>query len=271
MADTTYAYTPGSGGLASVDRIASTDYPHYKLKWGPAGTVTDVSAANPIPVTTGTVTVTGTVTANVGTGTQPVSGTVAATQSGTWNIATITTLPAITGAVSITGTPTVTANVGTGTQAVSGNVGIDSASVQKGGGNVTATTLRVTMDTDQLGTLIGGAVPVVNGGLTEIIVNPSGTPGTITTVALEHTTGSGAPGDMLDHLVCTVTDVTHCGVYVRDGSAGSWSTAYNVLPNNIAAGISVQHIVLGGEAAAAGGWQVGTDSGVIVRAFGTFT
>lgn len=40
-----------------------------------------------------------------GTTTQPVSGTVAATQSGTWNIGSITTLPSITG--------TVTANAGT--------------------------------------------------------------------------------------------------------------------------------------------------------------
>jgi hypothetical protein len=71
MADTTYGYTPGSGALAAIDRIASTDYPYYKIKWGAPGTVNDASAANPFPV------------AVIGSAT--ISGTVAATQSGTWN------------------------------------------------------------------------------------------------------------------------------------------------------------------------------------------
>jgi hypothetical protein len=51
MADTTYGYTPGSGGNAAVDRISTTDYPYYKIKWGAPGTVNDATAANPFPVT----------------------------------------------------------------------------------------------------------------------------------------------------------------------------------------------------------------------------
>jgi hypothetical protein len=272
MADTTYGYTPGSGALASIDRITGTDYPHYKLKWGVAGTVTDVSAANPLPVTS-VITGTPTVTANVGTGTQPVSGTVSATQSGTWNVGSITTMPAVVqgaagasawkvdgSAVTQPISGTVTANVGTG--------------LDKGTGAATATTLRATIDTSQLGTLIGGAVPVVNGGLTEFIVG-AGTMASTSSVgiALETGTGSGAVGDMLDHLVCVVEDPATCEVYVRDGP-GSMAPGHLVLPTPLAAGVSVQHIVLGGEASSPGpgdGWWVATGAGVTVRAYGTFS
>src|SRR4051812_31827099 len=52
MADTTFAYTPGSGAAASIDRISGTDYPHYKIKWGPPGTVNDadVASGKPLPI-----------------------------------------------------------------------------------------------------------------------------------------------------------------------------------------------------------------------------
>lgn len=53
-----------------------------------------------VNLTTSSVAVTGT----FWQATQPVSGTVAATQSGTWNIATVTTLTSITNAVAVTGT-----------------------------------------------------------------------------------------------------------------------------------------------------------------------
>ena len=90
--------------------------------WTLTGTSANVNVTNAsIPVTgtfwQATQPVSGTVTANAGTGNftvaqataanlnATVTGTVAATQSGTWNIGSITTLPAITG--------TVTANQGT--------------------------------------------------------------------------------------------------------------------------------------------------------------
>ena len=87
------------------------------------------------------ITVDGTVTANAGTGTFNVSGTVAATQSGTWvlgansgvDIGDVTinngsggnAVNIQDGGNSITVDGTVTANAGTGTFAVSGNVGLN--------------------------------------------------------------------------------------------------------------------------------------------------
>lgn len=65
--------------------------------------------------------------------TQPVSGTVAATQSGTWNIGSVTTLPAITG--------TVTANAGT-------NLNTSALALESGGNLATAATGITTINTN---------------------------------------------------------------------------------------------------------------------------
>ena len=137
---------PGTGVGAvpvATDDVGGVQYQIIKIVTGGDGVATPLSNAAPLPISdaggsitidgtvavSGTTTVSGTVTANVGTGTQPVSGTVAATQSGTWNVGSITTLP-----------------------------------VQFGAGASTGTTQRVTIDSGQVGALVAGGVPCVSGG-----------------------------------------------------------------------------------------------------------
>lgn len=85
----------GSGGVTlATDDIAGTHYQIVKISFGALDTATAVSAANPMPVVqTGTLTVQPGNTANTtawkvdgSAVTQPVSGTVAATQSGAWSL-----------------------------------------------------------------------------------------------------------------------------------------------------------------------------------------
>src|SRR4029077_4727432 len=107
--NSTLPVSVGTEVFANEDIGPGVHYPRVKMVWGAAGVVNDASAANPVPVT--------------------------ATQSGTWNIGTITTLPAVvqgTGGASawkvdgsavtqpISGT--VTANAGTGTFTTSGAI-----------------------------------------------------------------------------------------------------------------------------------------------------
>jgi hypothetical protein len=77
--------TPGSGKTIAADDVSSVYYQRVKISWGVDGSAVDASNTNPFPV----------YLASVGN-TQPVSGTVAATQSGTWNVTNISgtiTLP----------------------------------------------------------------------------------------------------------------------------------------------------------------------------------
>lgn len=209
-----YVGNLGVGGETyASDSIASVQYPRVKIAWGVDGVAGDVSAANPLPVTstvTGSVAVTGTffqatqpvsiasmpstpVTGTFWQATQPVSGTVsvnvitgfateatlaaripvngqalmaasvpvtlasnqsalpvtltsttitgtvASTQSGTWNIGSITTLPALATGANVIGavTQSGTWNIGSITtlpalvasSAIIGNVRIDQTTV----------------------------------------------------------------------------------------------------------------------------------------------
>ena len=90
--------TQGSGTTMATDDIAGVQYPRVKVSWGVDGSAVDASATNPLPVT-------GTVTANAGTGNFTVAQATAASlnatvvgtgtfavqaaQSGTWNIGNI--------------------------------------------------------------------------------------------------------------------------------------------------------------------------------------
>ena len=193
----------------------------------------------------------------------PVSGTVAASQSGTWNIGAITTLPAVV----VSGT--VTANVGTGTQPVSGtvaatqsgtwNVGsITTLPVQFGAGASTSTTQRVTIDTGQVGSLVAGGVPCVSGGTEWETVAASQTDQSLG--------ATGATGDYLESLLCVVATAATSQVQIKDGSG----SAITVLPNAVGAGVGTYPIPIG-LVSLAGAWKVTTAAGVSVIATGNFT
>ena len=137
--------------------------------------------------------------------TQPVSGTVAATQSGTWNIGTVTTLTGITNALpagtnvighviadsgsttAVTGTVTVsgtvTANAGTGTLATSNAaLALAQASTTSGqtgpiiqGAVTTSAPTYTTAQTDPLSLTTAGALRVDGSGVTQPVS------GTVTT------------------------------------------------------------------------------------------
>lgn len=83
----------GTGTTVAADDVGGVLYQRVKIGVGADGTATDVSTANPLPVS------------DAG-GSLTVDGTVAATQSGAWNVATVSTVTAVTGitnAVAVTG------------------------------------------------------------------------------------------------------------------------------------------------------------------------
>jgi hypothetical protein len=116
MADNV-GYTPGSGEIIATDDIGGVQYQRVKPVWGTDGVAQDVNNTTPLPVTgaqelmeaieamrmaiqalTRTI---GMAQVNPLTGrmlvdgagvTQPVSGTIAANQSGTWNITNLATI-----------------------------------------------------------------------------------------------------------------------------------------------------------------------------------
>lgn len=113
MADNV-GYTPGSGETIATDDIGGVQYQRVKPVWGVDGVANDVNATTPLPVevigeltnaieamrmainaltrTVGLAQVnplTGRLLVDQSAITQPVSGTVAATQSGTWNISNL--------------------------------------------------------------------------------------------------------------------------------------------------------------------------------------
>lgn len=116
MADNV-GYTPGSGATIAADEIAGVLHQRVKVGIGGDGVSTDVSDANPMPVmalgelieaieamrmaivslqkSIGMAQVnplTGRMLVDGAGVTQPVSGTIAATQSGAWNITNLATL-----------------------------------------------------------------------------------------------------------------------------------------------------------------------------------
>ena len=116
MADNV-GYTPGSGEVIATDDIGGVQYQRVKPVWGTDGVANDVNETTPLPVTgaqelmeaieamrqaihTLTRTI-GMAQVNPLTGrmlvdpsgvTSPVSGTVSANQSGTWNITNLATI-----------------------------------------------------------------------------------------------------------------------------------------------------------------------------------
>ena len=116
MADNV-GYTPGSGEIIATDDIGGVQYQRVKPVWGTDGVANDVNANTPLPIqavgelieaieamrmaivslqkSIGMAQVnplTGRMLVDGAGVTQPVSGTIAATQSGAWNITNLATL-----------------------------------------------------------------------------------------------------------------------------------------------------------------------------------
>ena len=78
--------------------------------------------------------------------------------------------------------------------------------------------------------------------------------------------GTGATGDYIHRLVCTVSTAATAAVQIKDGSA----TAHTLLPNSPGGGIGVYNIELNA-VSRTGAWQVTTGAGVEVLAIGVFS
>jgi len=81
--------------------------------------------------------------------------------------------------------------------------------------------------------------------------------------------GTGAKGDYLHRLICTVTTAATSSVVIVDG-AGTGILTHTVLPNNVGSGIGVYNIELNA-ISANGAWKVTTGAGVEVMAVGIFS
>jgi len=145
MADNVIASAAvGVGATFATDEVGGAHYPYSKIAFGPDGTATIVSTSNGLPVSVINTSVA--VTDNGGSLT--VDGTVAATQSGTWNVGTVTAVTSITNPVAVTdNSGSLTVDDGGGSLTVDGTVaatqsGAWSSRLQDGSGN--AVTSRVT-------------------------------------------------------------------------------------------------------------------------------
>lgn len=78
--------------------------------------------------------------------------------------------------------------------------------------------------------------------------------------------GTGAAGDYLHRLVCTVSTAATALVQIKDGT----NTTHTVLPNSPGGGIGVYNIELNA-VSRSGAWQVTTGAGVEVLAIGVFS
>jgi hypothetical protein len=78
--------------------------------------------------------------------------------------------------------------------------------------------------------------------------------------------GTGAAGDYIHRLVCTVTTAATAQVQIKDGSGA----AHTVLPNSPGGGVGNYNIELNA-VSRLGAWQVTTGAGVEVLAIGVFS
>lgn len=77
--------------------------------------------------------------------------------------------------------------------------------------------------------------------------------------------GTGAIGDYLDKIICTVSTAATSSVAVLDGS-----TSHTILPNNVGGGVGVYVIPIHG-ISRNGSWKITTGAGVEVLALGIFS
>jgi hypothetical protein len=78
--------------------------------------------------------------------------------------------------------------------------------------------------------------------------------------------GTGAAGDYIHRLVCTVTTAATASVVIKDGSGST----HTVLPNSPGGGIGNYNIEMNA-VSRNGAWQVTTGAGVEVLAIGVFS
>ena len=81
--------------------------------------------------------------------------------------------------------------------------------------------------------------------------------------------GTGAIGDYIHRLVCTVTTALTSTVQIIDGT-GAGILTHTVLPAAVGGGIGVYNIELNA-VSANGAWKITTGAGVEVMAVGIFT
>lgn len=81
--------------------------------------------------------------------------------------------------------------------------------------------------------------------------------------------GTGAIGDYIHRLVCTVTTALTSTVQIVDGT-GAGILTHTVLPAAVGGGIGVYNIELNA-VSANGAWKITTGAGVEVMAVGIFT
>jgi hypothetical protein len=77
--------------------------------------------------------------------------------------------------------------------------------------------------------------------------------------------GTGAEGDYLHRLVCTVSTAATSAVTILDGAA-----SHVVLPNNVGGGVGVYDIELNAVSKTSG-WKITTGAGVEVLGIGIFS
>lgn len=77
--------------------------------------------------------------------------------------------------------------------------------------------------------------------------------------------GTGAIGDYLDKIICTVSTAATSSVAVLDGS-----TSHTILPNNVGGGLGV-YVIPMGAISRTGPWKITTGAGVEVLALGIFS
>ena len=80
---------------------------------------------------------------------------------------------------------------------------------------------------------------------------------------------TGAVGDYLHRLVCTVTTASTSIVRIVDGT-GAGILTHTVLPNSVGGGVGVYNIELNA-VSANGAWKITTGAGVEVMAVGIFS
>jgi len=81
--------------------------------------------------------------------------------------------------------------------------------------------------------------------------------------------GTGAVGDYIHKLICTVSTAATSSVVIVDGT-GAGILTHTVLPNNVGSGIGCYVIELNA-ISANGAWKITTGAGVEVMAVGIFS
>ena len=81
--------------------------------------------------------------------------------------------------------------------------------------------------------------------------------------------GTGATGDYLHRLICTVSTAATAQVQIVDGT-GAGALTHTILPNSPGGGIGVYTVEIGA-ASTTGPWKITTGAGVEVMAVGIFS